>query len=510
MRALGVCVPAFAVLVGAWTGPASARPGRPTAEQAFCVGPHAGSLGVARPAARRLESKLRYTFCVRSTAVYQCLSYGRDGEVLRTRATATAHGTAFAFRSEKGASYLLTNEHVSEWPLVTSADAEVEDVPAGCKRLSQSAMIVDNEDDSYPRDDIPLARVAHDKALDVAILKAPLEVPQLPFDLGQSAAIAAGVAVQVRGYPLGEFQAVHVGKVINPHQPDTEEGWDHIDFVIDAALSSGNSGSPVLAVSCKTGRFELVGVFHAAYKGGASMNVVVGIDQFREMMTTLKAPTKRATQFELTAQQREALVASLPGRLATEMFPFGDRTVRVRLAGERLLYDVMPARFPLIDRPVGVIEDLPAAGYGRIGRIWFGDERGLVGHHYASFPARTQHLLSRLVDELRLRHLQVRRYRQIEVEAKRHRAAHDKLARLERDMASGRAARRASIKSFEEVASKVPPGESPQDLSATLSPPRAPTGAGVALSTAATAASAPAAVPVKDGASVRRSNSERP
>ena len=35
---------------------------------------------------------------------------------------------------------------------------------------------------------------------------------------------------------------------------------DHVDFVVDALLSEGNSGSPVLAVSCKSRLMELVGV----------------------------------------------------------------------------------------------------------------------------------------------------------------------------------------------------------------------------------------------------------
>ena len=70
------------------------------------------------------------------------------------------------------------------------------------------------------------------------------------------------------GFPLGEFQATNVGKVISAYDHDEQGEWDHDDFVIDALLTSGGSGSPVLAVSCKTGEFELVGIFHARYNGG--------------------------------------------------------------------------------------------------------------------------------------------------------------------------------------------------------------------------------------------------
>ena len=55
-------------------------------------------------------------------------------------------------------------------------------------------------------------------------------------------------AVQVRGFPLGLIRAVNTGKVVNPYDLDQEQGWNHVDFVTDALLSEGNSGSPVLAL----------------------------------------------------------------------------------------------------------------------------------------------------------------------------------------------------------------------------------------------------------------------
>jgi len=45
---------------------------------------------------------------------------------------------------------------------------------------------------------------------------------------------------------------VNTGKVLNPMTHDSERGWNHVDFMIDALLASGNSGSPVFAVSCRT------------------------------------------------------------------------------------------------------------------------------------------------------------------------------------------------------------------------------------------------------------------
>src|SRR5437763_1654276 len=120
--------------------------------------------------------------------------------------------------------------------------------------------------------------------LDAAILKANQRLTVLPYKVGKSAALRQGNAVIVRGFPLGVMQAVSSGKVVNPYDRDQEQGWDHVDFVIDALLSEGNSGSPVLAASCKSRELELVGVYHAGYKGHGALNVVVGIDQLIDFM----------------------------------------------------------------------------------------------------------------------------------------------------------------------------------------------------------------------------------
>ena len=45
-----------------------------------------------------------------------------------------------------------------------------------------------------------------------------------------------------------------------------------------------------------------------------------------------------------------------------------------------LLYELFSSEFPTRMVPVLVIEDLPsatAAGFGALGRIWFGNRRGL-------------------------------------------------------------------------------------------------------------------------------------
>lgn len=184
----------------------------------------------------------RYTYCIRNVGTYECLSYGGDGIVHRQQYQTTAHGTGFAYQLDGDQTRLLTNEHVVAWPFVTDGGHRLEDVPLGCKLISQKLSIVDNDDDDYDADDIPLTRVLDDPALDVAVVRAKGKLRLLPYRVGRSAALSTGDVVVVRGFPLGVFQAYNTGTVINTYDHDLYHQWDHEDFIVDAQLSAGNSG----------------------------------------------------------------------------------------------------------------------------------------------------------------------------------------------------------------------------------------------------------------------------
>ena len=140
--------------------------------------------------------------------------------------------------------YLLTNEHVAVWPEVTDARNRVTGVSDGCKRVEARLRIVHDERDEEEVGQIPLKLVAADARLDAAVLKAPQPLSVLPYRIGRSAALRQGNAVEVRGFPLGLLHAVNTGKVVNPYDHDVEQGWDHVDFVVDALLSRGQLGQP--------------------------------------------------------------------------------------------------------------------------------------------------------------------------------------------------------------------------------------------------------------------------
>src|SRR5215471_5039807 len=285
------------------------------------------------PRARAFEQQpqAQYSYAVRNTATYECLSYGPDGSVRRARKKAVLHGTGFGYRRSGNETLLMTNNHIAEWPPVTDDDHTVDGVPAGCKKVGEILKIVDNEADAYDADDVPLTRVVSDPQLDVAILRAHAVLPTLPWKIGRSAALKTRNVVEVRGFPLGAFQAINVGKVVSAYDHDDYKDWDHVDFVIDALLSSGNSGSPVLAVSCKTGEFELVGIYHAEYTRASALNVVVGIDQVRNLMATLKRTPRAHAEDNVALSVRDRTrVAEAAQSLVEPFFPFGGLPAVVR------------------------------------------------------------------------------------------------------------------------------------------------------------------------------------
>ena len=294
-----------------------------------------------------------FSYCARNTAVYECLSYAADGTIRRNRQRSVLHGTAFAYQRQGNDTLLLTNDHVAAWPSVTDSGHTVDGVPTGCKLVSQALALVDNEHDDYPRDDVPATVVVTDPQLDVAILRAHAPLQVMPWKVGRSADLRERNVVEVRGFPLGAFRATNIGKVVSAHDHDDYGDWDHDDFVIDALLSSGNSGSPVLAVSRATGEYELVGIFHAGYSQGSALNVVIGIDQVRDLMTTLKR-SARGPQEDLVALTGapEKLRAAL-GPLKEMFFPFGGLVANIRMRPDgTLLFALILEGFPPRLRPV--------------------------------------------------------------------------------------------------------------------------------------------------------------
>ncbi len=447
----------------------------------YCSGEYADDLAALSVKAREFDQQQRpYTYCVRSTAVYECPSYAPDGSLRRTRRKVSAHGTAFGYRQLAGDTLLVTNDHVAEWPAVTSEEHPVEDVPAGCRRVSDGLRIVENESDAYERDDVPLSRVVTDPTLDVAVVKAKGALPVVPWKIGHSAALRERNAVDVRGFPLGVLRANNVGKVVSAYDHDEEKDWDHDDFVIDALLSPGNSGSPVFAISCRTGEFELVGVYHAGYTKGAALNVVVGVDQLRDLLTTLKRPGTAAradSAASLDPAERAMVLASARGT-EEPFFPFGGfvATARARDDGA-LVFELMGKDFPIHSGPVLVLEDLPAAdeSFGQLGRVWAGNRQGLREVVHTALDAEAQALTAKLLDALRRDALLAARHLSAARRGMSSRERFQEVARLERSLRRSSSSRQDLAQAATELAERLCPGtaDAPGTLADALALPPA-------------------------------------
>lgn len=366
--------------------PPAPAPAAPPRSGPSCDGAYAEDLAALSVHAREIEAKTpTFSYAIRTSATYECLSYGGDAAVVRARRTSTAHGTAFGYRRDGGDTLLLTNDHVASWPIVTDDEHAVPGVPTGCKRVSEALWIVDNDHDDYAADDIPLARVASDPQLDIAVLRAKGTLPIIPWKVGKSAGLHTRDVVEVKGFPLGAFRATNTGKVTSALDHDDYKDWNHDDFVVDALLSEGNSGSPVLAVSCATGEFELVGVFHAHYTGGSALNVVVAIDQVRELMASLRPTPRSRPTATLDAAARASATAIARGDGAPPYFEFGPLVAHVHARGDgALVFSLFAADFPRRSVPLLVVEDLATGGggFGQLGAIYLGDAGGL-----RAFPA---------------------------------------------------------------------------------------------------------------------------
>ena len=438
---------------------------KPLSAGPMCTGAYADDFSSLSPQAREFDRRPEavFSYCVRNTAIYECLSYGGDGSIRREKRKAVLHGTAFAYRRQGGDTLLLTNDHVAAWPAVTDKQHAVDDVPAGCKKISESLALVDDEHDRYALDDIPVTRVVTDPQLDIAVLKAHSELQVMRWKVGRSANLGERDVVEVRGFPLGAFRATNVGTVVSLHDHDEFGDWDHDDFVVDALLSAGNSGSPVLAVSCATGEYELVGIFHAGYTEGSALNVVVGIDQVRDLMTTLKRSSRdpEVAGGAPSGAARAQLEAGLGAE--TEMFfSFGSLVAEVLgRPGHGLFFIVFPHEFPRTHTPILVVEDLASTdplAFGTMGRLWFGGLHGLKPYDRATLDPGAAADVGRALDALRSDAAAELAYRSAGEAATSSRQSADKLAKMAQTLTKAAASRADLVQTVADLADRLGPG----------------------------------------------------
>ena len=346
---------------------------KPPAPPPLCEGDYADALPAEKANAILDSTKETFVFAIRNTATYEHVYYGREGKLRRAYLRSVVHGTGFGWKVVNGETQIVTNEHVASQPEVTDEDHSVEGIPIGSKKVREQLKIVHDENDDYEPGHVALSKVLSDPQGDIAMLKAKKVLPVMPWRTGRSAVLRPGNLVYVRGFPLGAFAALNIGKVLNPMTIDTERMWNHVDFVVDALLNSGNSGSPVFAISCRTSEPELVGVYHAGYTDAAALNAVVAIDQLRDELDTLHVPKRDPAGLhgEITASDHDRVVKQLfsePTRSIT--FPFAGRSVVATLIDPQTLrFGILDDDFPLVTQESMALIDHGHNGFGTLDGI---------------------------------------------------------------------------------------------------------------------------------------------
>jgi hypothetical protein len=333
-----------------------------------CTGRYADSLSEMAPAAREREARpsAGWVRCLRATAVYERVSYGRGGKLIHEYVTKTRHGTGFAYRRRGTETLVATNEHVVAFPEVTGDGQDLEGIPAGARRVRTEVRIVANEAEPDSPEQPVLRPVVVDDALDIAVLATTEPLELVPYRFGRSTDLRVGNAVLARGFPLGAFPAANAGRVIGVGQRDVERRWDHEDFAVDALLNLGSSGSPVLAISCETGEPEVVGVYHAGYRNAQGLNVVIALDQLRGVLDELRPPSTRLAALDPSADPAEARAAVAKAPI---LFPFGGRAVRAERRGDATRFSVLDSSFPLSARVEFTVVDRGARAEGRAAEL---------------------------------------------------------------------------------------------------------------------------------------------
>lgn len=141
----------------------------------------------------------------------------------------------------------------------------------------------------------------------------------------------------------------------------------------------------------------------------------VGIDQIRDLTTTLKRPPGRsaAAVRALGPADRERVRAAFGGDGAVPLFPFASLVAGARRRPEGgVLFEVFSRGFPLREDRLLVLEDRPAdGGFGEPGRLWLGGARGLRAIERATLDAEAHAQLDRIVGRLRRAAVQVAEHR---------------------------------------------------------------------------------------------------
>jgi S1-C subfamily serine protease len=155
---------------------------------------------------------------------------------------------------------------------------------------------------------VPGRVIYSNPAAEVAILVPAGSWPRgiSPIEVGRASDLEIGDRLLVIGNPLGVDHSLSVGVVSGKHPQghlsDTDIAADLIQT--DAAITSGNSGGPVLD---RSGRLVAVASFVLSNGIGSGLGFGVSIDSIRAVLTSVRCSDLGYDAIELLPPQQSAL-----------------------------------------------------------------------------------------------------------------------------------------------------------------------------------------------------------
>lgn len=301
-----------------------------------CSGRYADSDVIMSEAIENYKPIRSAVYCLRNTTVIEKPYYTKERKLVKSYERSIIHGTGLAFKHNDKA-YILTNFHIAN-----------PDIPLGSRAISEKLEIVDSINDEFEKDNIELSFVRGSQAYDIAVLKPKGQIRALDVELGSAEELEPGDFLVLEGYPFGITQTTIYTSVNTQDHIDYAPyyGWDHHDFVINPNTDPGHSGSPVFAINCATRKPEYVGIYHSSYTGAKGLRLVIKVDQFKEIFSTLKLGKKEPKSFlykDITKQRFAKLNDYLSNASTNErIFIFGETAIVLEQAKRERLVVIIP------------------------------------------------------------------------------------------------------------------------------------------------------------------------
>lgn len=316
-------------------------------------------------------------YCLRNTAIYEQVAYNNKGEIYQVKDKTESFGTGYAFKKIDGYTYLLTNYHVAYNPEISGTNA---------KLYTQKLEMVDNMDDTFIKDDIPLEIVALSPEKDIAVLRTKRDIKYYEPKILTRDKIKEGDKIILVGFPLAITETITEGIVSNVCHPDRyydyweNINWNHTDIIVDLASNPGNSGSPAFILKTEDGKenYYLSGLLHAGYSTGWSsqaegLKLVVSVDDFLSMMSVkdvIKRPIIKEKQL-LSDENITKIKNYLKEDSINKFFTFGKEPASIDIKEGTIRFSLYSGDFfdQLGACETLIIEDNKTNGYGTVDKV---------------------------------------------------------------------------------------------------------------------------------------------